>query len=97
MQANEFPMDAIWMARDYSDGNRWFKWNMSTFSDAVEMQHNLSTINKKCVPISDPHFKVEEAYDVYNEAKGKYFVRNPDGSDFVGNIIYKKYIVNVWV
>lgn len=85
MQKYRIPMDAIWLARDYSDGNRWFKWNMSSFSDPKEMQYNLSTINKKCVTISDPHFKVEEVYDVYAGAKGKYFVRNPDGSDFIGN------------
>ncbi|KAJ8949565.1 hypothetical protein NQ318_016196, partial [Aromia moschata] len=84
MDNHDFPMDAIWLDIDYTDEKRYFTWNPESFSDPIEMQKNLSTTNRKLVTILDPHIKVDDNYPVYAGAKGKYFVKWANGSDFEG-------------
>lgn len=69
MDKNDFPMDAIWLDIDYTDGKKYFTWNPDNFSDPEEMQRNLSSTNRKLVTIIDPHFKVDDEYFVYSDAK----------------------------
>ncbi|XP_072397886.1 neutral alpha-glucosidase C-like isoform X1 [Diabrotica undecimpunctata] len=85
MDANNFPMDAIWLDIDYTDGKRYFTWDPETYSDPEELQRNLSSTNRKLVVILDPHIKVDEDYPVYTGAKGKYFVKSPNREDFKGD------------
>ncbi|CAG9823718.1 unnamed protein product [Phaedon cochleariae] len=84
MDANDFPMDAIWLDIDYTDGKRYFTWQPDNYSDPIELQRNLSSSNRKLVTILDPHIKVDENYSVYAQAKGKHFVKWANGSDFQG-------------
>lgn len=84
MVENDFPVDAIWVDGDHTDDYRWFRWNHTTYSKPVEMQKNISAYYKVCVTISDPHIKVDGKYDVYAGAKGKYFVKWSNGSDYQG-------------
>lgn len=84
MVANDFPMDAIWLDGDHTDGYRWFRWNKNTFKHPVKMFQNISKYHKVAVSISDPHFKIDKDYNVYTGAKGKYFVKWENGSDYEG-------------
>lgn len=84
MDVHDFPMDALWLDIDYTDGYRYFTWNPKNFSDPIEFQANLSSTNRKLVTILDPHIKIDENYPVYAYAKGKYFVKWENGSDFEG-------------
>ncbi|XP_074025616.1 neutral alpha-glucosidase C [Leptinotarsa decemlineata] len=85
MDTHNFPMDAIWLDIDHTDGKRYFTWNPQNFSDPEEMQRNLSSTNRKLVTISDPHIKVDMNYSVYAGAKEKFFVKWENGSDFEGS------------
>lgn len=88
MDDNDFPVDAIWLDIDYTDDKKYFTWNPDTFSDPVEMQANLSSTNRKLVVIIDPHYKVDDEYLVYANAKNKkYFINKPDGTQFEGKLI----------
>ncbi|CAH1168250.1 unnamed protein product [Phyllotreta striolata] len=84
MDAYKFPMDAIWLDIDYTDGYRYFTWNPVNFSDPIGFQKNISSTNRKLVTILDPHIKKDPDYPVYAGAKGKYFVKFANGSDYEG-------------
>lgn len=85
MDENNFPMDAIWLDIDYSDGKKYFTWNRNNFRDPEGMQRTIGSTNRKLVTIIDPHIKVENGYSVYDGAKGKYFVKDNSGNnDFQG-------------
>ncbi|XP_018562576.1 neutral alpha-glucosidase C isoform X2 [Anoplophora glabripennis] len=84
MVTNDFPMDAIWLDIDYTEGKRYFTWNPDNFSDPIEMQKNISYSGKKLVTILDPHIKVDEDYPVYVGAKD-YFVKWANGTNFQGD------------
>nr|CAH7752740.1 unnamed protein product [Callosobruchus chinensis] len=83
MTNNNFPMDAIWLDIDYTNGFRYFTWNPKTFPKPKSMLKTLGTNNKKLVAIIDPHIKVDDNYTVYGGAKTKYFVKNSGGTDYV--------------
>lgn len=89
MLVNKMPVDAIWMYGDYTDGYRWFKWNHTAYPDPVNMQKNMSSLNKVSVAISDPPIKIDNNYNVYKNAQGKYFVRWVNGTDYQGMFILK--------
>lgn len=84
MEANKFPMDAIWLDGDHTDSYRWFRWNKTTFERPLDMFKNISHYKKVAVSISDPHFKIDVNYSVYSGANGKYFVKWNNGSDYEG-------------
>ena len=47
------------------------------------MLANLSSTHRYLVTLSDPHFKVEEGYFVYDEATANdYFIKNLDGTNY---------------
>lgn len=82
-------MDAIWLDGDHTNHYRWFMWNKETFKNSLGMLKNISSYDKVVVSISDPHFKVENNYSVYDEAKNKYFVKWENGTDYEGRYIFK--------
>ncbi|CAH1964832.1 unnamed protein product [Acanthoscelides obtectus] len=90
MNEGGFPLDAIWLDIDYTDGKKYFTWSDKfTGTDGKGVETMLETLkgkNKKLVTIIDPHIKVDEKYPVYKEGKdGNYFVKEKDGKkDFVG-------------
>ncbi|KAI4458322.1 alpha-glucosidase [Holotrichia oblita] len=82
---NDFPMDAIWLDIDYTDGYRYFTWNYETFPDPIGMQEYVASTGRKMVAISDPHIKVDPEYFVYSEGlEGDYFVKTSDDNVFEG-------------
>lgn len=92
MESNHFPMDSIWLDGDHTDSYRWFRWNQKTFQKPLEMFTKIAQYKKVAVSISDPHFKIDMNYTVYNGAKGKYFVKWKNGSDYEGyNLMYYIY------
>lgn len=83
---NDFPVDVIWLDIEYTDGKRYFTWNLNAFSDPIEMQQNISSTDRKLVTIIDPHIKVDENYEVYTGALEKdFFVKYPNGTVFEGD------------
>lgn len=84
---NDFPMDAIWLDIDYTDGKKYFTWDYEKFPDPLGMQKKLVEGGRKVVAIIDPHVKVEEGYHVYDEGKEYgYFVREKDNeTEFYGD------------
>ncbi|XP_028133936.1 neutral alpha-glucosidase C-like [Diabrotica virgifera virgifera] len=85
LDENDFPWDAIWLDGDHTDDYKWFHWNHTTYTDPVELQQNISATGRVCVSISDPHIKVDDDYDVYAGAKGKYFTKWANGSEYVAD------------
>lgn len=86
-EKNDMPLDAIWLDDPHTNGWRYFLWNKTTFPDPVGMQKHIASYGKVAVSISDPHFKVDNTYAVYTGAKGKHFVKNEKGEDFVGKYL----------
>lgn len=85
MDKNDFPMDAMWLDIEYSNGKRYFTWNPENFTNPAAMLKNISSTNRKLVTIIDPHIFADNSYEVYEGAKNKrLFVKNDDNSDFIG-------------
>lgn len=84
MDENRIPFDAIWLDGDHANYSKWFQFNETTFPEPAAMQLNIAKTGRVCVSISDPHIKVDDGYPVYAGAKGKYFIRNQNGTDYQG-------------
>lgn len=86
MDSHNFPMDAIWLDIDYTNGRRYFTWDPVNFNDPPDMLQKIAATNRKLVTIIDPHIKVEDNYSVYKGAKeADLFIKLNDGvTDFVG-------------
>jgi alpha 1,3-glucosidase len=83
LDATDFPVDVIWLDIQHTQDMKFFTWNTENFSDPFAMLQNLSSTNRYLVTLSDPHFKKEEGYFVYDEAiANDYFIKNPDGTPF---------------
>ncbi|XP_063907237.1 neutral alpha-glucosidase AB-like [Zophobas morio] len=81
MDANDFPIDAIWLDIQHTQEMKFFTWNSENFSDPVSMLQNLSSTNRYLVVLSDCHFKKQEGYFVYDESLANdYFMKNLDGT-----------------
>ncbi|KAJ3640636.1 hypothetical protein Zmor_027188 [Zophobas morio] len=79
----DFPVDAIWLDIQHTQDMKFFTWNSENFSDPFDMLANLSSTHRYLVTLSDPHFKVEEGYFVYDEATANdYFIKNLDGTNY---------------
>ena len=84
---HHIPCDALYLDIDYQDGNRPFTINRTLFPNFEGMVHDLGAQGFKMVLITDLHLKKEEGYKPYDEGKrSDLFVKNPDGSDYVGKV-----------
>jgi alpha-glucosidase len=84
---HHIPCDALYLDIDYQDGNRPFTINRTLFPNFEGMVHDLGTQGFKMVLITDLHLKKEVGYKPYDEGKkNDLFVKNPDGSDYVGKV-----------
>ncbi len=81
------PLDAVYLDIDYMDGYRCFTWNHEAFPAHREMIADLAADGIKTVAIIDAGVKVDPGYAVHDDglARGA-FVRNADGSLFVGPV-----------
>ncbi|RZC40267.1 Gal mutarotas 2 domain containing protein [Asbolus verrucosus] len=79
----DFPVDVIWLDIQHTNNMKFFTWNPGNFSTPFEMLKNLSSTHRYLITLSDPHFKVEEGYFVYDEALARdFFIKNPNGTVF---------------
>ena len=79
----KIPCDCIHLDIDWTDGYKYFTWHPSTYPDPDELIRRLRANKRKLVAIHDPHFKRDESYEPYVQAKQKgILVRDPSGKTF---------------
>lgn len=79
------PADVIYLDIDYQDGNRPFTVDRKRFPAFEGMIRDLHGQGFKVIAITDLHLKKEMGYAPYDQGMaGDHFVKNPDGSVYVG-------------
>lgn len=87
LRLERIPTDVIWMDIDYMDKFKVFTFDPVQFSDPKVLNDYLHARNFKSVYMIDPGVKVEKGYFVDDQGTaGNYWVKNRDGSDFVGRV-----------
>ena len=89
LRADRIPADALYLDIDYQQANRPFTVNSARFPSFVSMLADLSQEGFHVVGITDLHIAdlPDHGYAPYDTGKaGGHFVRNPDGSIFVGKV-----------
>jgi len=87
MRELRIPCDAIYLDIDYMDGFRCFTWDLDKFPDPKGMVADLREQGYKTIVIIDPGIKVDEEYEVFQEALAQnYFCRRADGPLFKGKV-----------
>jgi alpha-glucosidase len=83
----KIPADVIYLDIDYQDGNRPFTVDRRQYPAFERMIRDLRAQGFHTVVITDPHLKKEPGYAPYDSGlKKDAFVRNPDGSVYVGTV-----------
>ena len=85
-RSKKIPCDVIWLDIDYMEKYKVFTWNKETFRDYKEMLNELHGMGFKISAILDPGVKVEEGYEIFEEAKDRYFLKDKLGKDFEGAV-----------
>ena len=89
LRSDRIPADAIYLDIDFQDHNRPFSVNRAAFPDLASMIAQLKAENLHVVMITDPHIArlPGQGYIPYDSGiAGDHFVRNPDGSVYVGKV-----------
>jgi alpha-glucosidase len=89
LRLDKIPTDVIWLDIDYQDRNRPFTVNRETFPDMPKLARDLKQDGINLVAITDLHIARApgEGYVPYDSGHaGRHFARNPDGSEFVGQV-----------
>jgi alpha-glucosidase len=89
LRADRVPTDVIWLDIDFQDRNRPFTVNRQAFPDLGKLARDLGRDGIKLVAITDLHVAAapDQGYAPYDSGvAGGHFVRNPDGSTFVGPV-----------
>jgi alpha-glucosidase len=87
LRRDRIPTDVIWLDIDYQLKYRPFTVDPERFPHFDEMIRDLKAEHLRTVVITDLHVAdvPDAGYKPYDEGKaGDHFVKNPDGSDFVG-------------
>ena len=83
----KIPADVIYLDIDYQQDNRPFTINRERFPTFEQMIKDLKTQGFNVIAITDLHIARYPGYKPYEEGlKGDYFVKNPDGSVYVGKV-----------
>lgn len=83
----KIPADVIYLDIDYQDHNRPFTVDTQRFPNFQGMVKDLRDEGFKIVAITDLHIGKLPGYKPYDEGmKAGYFVKNPDGSVYVGQV-----------
>lgn len=86
-RSKNIPCDVIYLDIHYMNGYRVFTWDSTRFSNPKKLLSDLARDGFHVVPIIDPGIKKDESYSVYRSAvKENVFVKNPDGSPFIGPV-----------
>lgn len=81
----KIPADIIYLDIDYQRDNRPFTVDPEKFPDWTGMIRDLDRQGWRMVAITDLHIKKEQGYAPYDSGHaGDHFVKNPDGSEYVG-------------
>ncbi|HEY2859766.1 MAG TPA: TIM-barrel domain-containing protein [Terracidiphilus sp.] len=89
LRSEHIPADVIWLDIDFQLKNRPFTVDPETFPHFEQMVQDLKAEHFKTVVITDLHIAdlPNAGYKPYDEGKaGDHFVKNPDGSTFVGTV-----------
>ncbi len=89
LRADRIPADAIYLDIDYQQNNRPFTVNRDRFPNFEQMVKDLAIQNFHLVAITDLHIArlPNAGYAPYDSgAAGDHFVKNPDGSTYVGKV-----------
>ncbi|MBI3549860.1 MAG: glycoside hydrolase family 31 protein [Elusimicrobia bacterium] len=83
----KIPADVIYLDIDYQQDNRPFTVDRERFPKFEGMIQDLKEAGFKTVAITDLHLAKLPGYKPYDQGmKGDYFVKNPDGSVYVGKV-----------
>jgi len=83
----KIPVDVLYLDIDYQDRNRPFTVDPERFPHFGQMVQDLRKEGFKLVLITDLHIAKVPGYKPYDEGEAHgYFVKNPDGSDYVGPV-----------
>jgi len=83
----KIPADVIYLDIDYQDRNRPFTVDAQRFPNFAGMVKDLRAEGFKLVTITDLHIAKVPGSTPYDEGiKAGYFVKNPDGSVYVGKV-----------
>lgn len=84
----KLPIDVIHLDIDYMNGYRDFTWDEKKYSgDTKAFVERMNERGIRLMPILDAGVKKDDKYDIYKEGIEKgYFVKNPDGSVYVGKV-----------
>jgi alpha-glucosidase len=81
------PADAIWLDIHYLDSYKPFTWDKARFPDPGKMIADLRGQGFRVVTILDAHPKKEAGYEPWETGLlGDHFVKNPDGSVYLGPV-----------
>ena len=89
LRHDRIPSDVLWLDIDYQDRNRPFTVNREAFPHFSGMIHDLAAEHFHTVVITDLHVarQPNAGYAPYDSGTaGDRFVKNPDGSVFVGTV-----------
>jgi alpha-glucosidase len=88
LRADKIPADVLYLDIDYQEQNRPFTVDPKKFPRFAEMVAGLKQKDFHLVLITDLHIAdVPEGYPPYHSGvAGDHFVKNPDGSIFVGTV-----------
>ncbi len=89
LRSERIPADVIWLDIDYQYKNRPFTVDPERFPHFEQMVQELKAEHLKTVVITDLHIAdvPNAGYKPYDEGKaGDHFVKNPDGSTYVGEV-----------
>ncbi len=87
LRADRIPSDVVYLDIDYQDRNRPFTVNSKTFPNFPGLVSDLRKQHFHLVNITDLHIAhaANQGYAPYDTGHaGDHFVKNPDGSEFVG-------------
>jgi alpha-glucosidase len=89
LRSVKIPSDVIWLDIDFQDRNRPFTVNTDAFPDLAGLARELRAQGLRLVTITDLHIAAapHEHYLPYDSGvAGDHFLRNPDGSLYVGKV-----------
>jgi alpha-glucosidase len=89
LRKDRIPSDVLWLDIDYQQNKRPFTVDDKTFPDFANLVKDLAHDNFKLVIITDLHIAKQPGigYAPYDSGlAGDHFVKNPDGSTFVGPV-----------
>jgi len=89
LRKDHIPADVLYMDIDYQDHNKPFSVNTQAFPDLKALVSDLKAQDLHLVLITDLHIAhaPNQQYKPYDSGEASdIFVKNPDGSDFVGKV-----------